>query len=171
VYVLILWDCELYYLRENIINTVIVSNTLPLLLNCEWICDLVGSYWTRPIDRTCRSNWCRSPQCNLDWCLWPVGFRYVSQIINNSWVINYLLCSHDNTGYLVWVYDRIADPVARTGSKLIHLTLSSDLFVWDVISNPRIRTGRLDSTSPRTWSNCADLKCRPAGRSKTQWVL
>jgi hypothetical protein len=38
----------------------------------------------------------------------------------------------DNTGYLV----KYIDPV----SKLIHLTLSSDLFVWDVISNPPIRT-------------------------------
>jgi hypothetical protein len=28
-----------------------------------------------------------------------------------------------------------------TGSKLIHITLSSDLFVWDLISNPPIRTG------------------------------
>jgi hypothetical protein len=47
-----------------------------------------------------------------------------------------------------------------TGSKLIHLTLSSDLVVRDVISNPPIRTG-LDSASPWTGSNCADLKSGP----------
>jgi hypothetical protein len=88
-----------------------------------------------------------------------------------------LFCSHDNTGYLV----KYIDPVLGldqnyfspwTGSKLIHLTLSSDLFVWDVISNPPIRTALYrfqvrpriliqSSASPLTWSIYADLKSSP----------
>jgi hypothetical protein len=86
-----------------------------------------------------------------------------------------LFCSHDNTGYLM----KYIDPVLVldqnyfspwTGPKLIHLTLSRDLFVWDVISNQPIQTGldfkstRSDpvlAASPRTWSNCADLKSSP----------
>jgi hypothetical protein len=53
-----------------------------------------------------------------------------------------LFCSHDNTEvlYIDW-------SSSRTGSKLIHLTLSSDLFMWDVILNLSIRTG-LDFKSP-----------------------
>jgi hypothetical protein len=45
------------------------------------------------------------------------------------------------------------DPVVGldTGSKLIHLTLSGDIFVSDVISNPPIRIGgRTNSASPQS---------------------
>jgi hypothetical protein len=42
---------------------------------------------------------------------------------------------------LIQSLDPVLGSSPWTGSKLIHLTLSSDLFVWDVISDPPIRTG------------------------------
>ena len=79
-----------------------------------------------------------------------------------------LFCSYDNTGYLVKYIDpvlgriKINSVLSWTGSKLIQLILlSSDLFAWDVISNPPIRTGLDFKASPRTWSNCVNFKSSP----------
>ena len=79
-----------------------------------------------------------------------------------------LFCSCDNTGYLVKYIDpvlgriKINSVLSWTGSKLIQLILlSNDLSVWDVISNPSIRTGLDFKASPRAWSNCVNLKSSP----------
>ena len=60
-------------------------------------------------------------------------------INNNLTFISYSLTIyfdiHDDTGYMV----KYIDPWPKTGSKFIHLTLSRDLFISDVISNPPIR--------------------------------
>jgi hypothetical protein len=86
-----------------------------------------------------------------------------------------LFCSHDNTAYLVKYIDSVPGLDQNwfspwTGSKLIHLRLSSNLFVWDVISNPPIRTGLHSKSShfDPVFGFASDLiKLRGSGAS---WV-